>query len=38
VIFAPGVSKERKYFIKRAIGLPGETVKIEDGRVYIQEV
>lgn len=23
------------YYIKRIIGLPGETVKIEDGRVYI---
>jgi signal peptidase I len=29
VIFAPGVSKERKYFIKRVIALPGETLKIE---------
>lgn len=38
VVFAPGVSKERKYFIKRVIGVPGETVKIEDGRVFIKEV
>jgi signal peptidase I len=29
VVFAPGVSDDRKYFIKRIIGLPGETVKIE---------
>jgi len=26
---------EDKYFIKRIIGLPGETVKIEDGEVYV---
>ena len=38
VVFAPGVSKERKYFIKRVIGTPGETVKISEGRVYIKEV
>lgn len=25
------------YFIKRVIGLPGETVKIEDGQVYIND-
>ncbi len=28
----------REYFIKRVIGLPGETVKIQDGKVYIKEV
>lgn len=26
---------EKRYFIKRIIGLPGETVYIDDGRVYI---
>lgn len=36
VVFAPGVSDERKYFIKRVIGLPGESLKIEDGKVFIQ--
>lgn len=35
VIFAPGVSDDRKYFIKRVIGLPGDTLKIEEGRVYL---
>lgn len=35
VIFTPEVSEDRKYFIKRVIGLPGETLKIEDGRVYL---
>jgi len=36
VIFAPGVSDERKYFIKRVIGLPWETVIIDKGDVYLQ--
>ena len=26
---------KKRYFIKRIIGLPGETVYIDDGRVYI---
>lgn len=38
VVFAPWVSEERKYFIKRIIGLPGETLKLQWGKVYIQKV
>ena len=38
IVFAPWVSDERKYFIKRVLGLPGETLKIEWGKVYIQKV
>ena len=38
VVFAPGVSDERKYFIKRVIGLPGESVKIEWGSVYVKKI
>jgi len=34
VIFTPKTSAE-KYFIKRIIGLPGETVEILNGEVYI---
>lgn len=37
VVFTPWVSDERKYFIKRVIGLPGEMIKIEAGRVYLQD-
>lgn len=28
---------EKKYLIKRIVGLPGETVQIDDGRVWINE-
>jgi len=37
VVFAPGVSKDRKYFIKRVIALPGETLKIVDWKVYLKK-
>jgi signal peptidase I len=36
IVFAPGVSEERKYFIKRVIALPGETLKIEWGEVFVR--
>ncbi len=38
IVFAPGVSDERKYFIKRVIALPGETLKIEWWNVYIKAI
>lgn len=34
VVFHPPLNDE-EFFIKRIIGLPGETVKIEDGKVFI---
>jgi len=34
IVFTPKFSNE-KYFIKRIIGLPGETVEILNGEVYI---
>lgn len=33
----PGYNRE-EYLIKRIIALPGETIKIEEGKVYIKEV
>lgn len=36
VVFKPS-KEEEKYYIKRVIGLPGETVSIKNGEVYITE-
>lgn len=35
IIVFPYQYKENTYYIKRIIGLPGETVQISDGKVYI---
>lgn len=35
VVFVPPIKDEKRHFIKRVIGLPGETIKVEDGKVYI---
>lgn len=35
IIVFPFEYEERVYYIKRIIGLPGETVQIEDGDIYI---
>lgn len=35
VIFSPRVGPDKKYLIKRVIGLPGDKVKIADKFVYI---
>lgn len=35
IIVFPFHYEEKTYFIKRIIGLPGETVQIEDGKIYI---
>ncbi|MBT3729541.1 hypothetical protein HOF65_08725 [bacterium] len=36
-MFKPNVSEEKKYFLKRIIGIPGDSVKIEDGIVYVKK-
>lgn len=36
VIFRPPTNG-RQFYIKRIVGLPGETVKIEDGKVWVGE-
>ncbi|HRH32166.1 MAG TPA: signal peptidase I [bacterium] len=35
VVFHPPSSDEKQFYIKRVIGLPGETVEVNDGKVTI---
>lgn len=35
VVFVPNIANVSKYYVKRIVGLPGETVQIIDGLVYI---
>lgn len=37
IAFLPNGNTNSHYYIKRVIGLPGETVRIEDGYVYIND-
>lgn len=37
VVITPHVDREREYYIKRVIGLPGDTIKFENGEVYIKK-
>lgn len=36
IVFRPHVNKEKEYYIKRVIGLPGDQIKIADGKVYLK--
>ena len=38
VMFRSRDAADEKYYIKRVVGLPGETVQIRDGRIFINEV
>lgn len=38
IVLKPHIDKSREYYIKRVIGLPGETVRIFDGKVFIKKV
>lgn len=35
VVFSPRIGPNKKYLIKRVVGLPGDRIKIADGFVYI---
>lgn len=35
IVFLPNGNENTHYYIKRVIGLPGETVAINDGRIYL---
>lgn len=37
VVITPHVDRDREYYIKRVIGLPGDTLKFEDGNVFIKK-
>lgn len=37
VVITPHIDKEREYYIKRVIALPGDTIKFEDGNVFIKK-
>lgn len=36
IVFRPHVNKEKEYYIKRVIGVPGDSVKIVDGKVSVK--
>lgn len=38
VVFLPNGNENSHYYVKRVVGLPGETVQIKDGSVYIDGV
>ncbi len=37
IVFKPGGVENAHYLIKRVAGLPGETIQISDGKIYIDE-
>lgn len=37
VVITPHVDKNREYYIKRVVGLPGDTIKFENGEVFIRK-
>ncbi|MDD6810578.1 MAG: signal peptidase I [Lachnospiraceae bacterium] len=38
IVFLPNGNQNSHYYVKRIVGLPGETIQIKEGRVYIDGV
>ena len=38
VVFLPNGNQNSHYYVKRVVGLPGETIQIQEGNVYINGV
>lgn len=38
VVFLPNGNQNSHYYVKRIVGLPGETIQIQGGRVYVDGV
>lgn len=38
IVFLPNGNQNSHYYVKRVVGLPGETIQIQDGNVYIDGV
>ena len=36
VVVKPHVDMEREFYIKRVIGIPGDTIRIRDGKVWLK--
>lgn len=37
IVFKPGVSEDKEFFIKRVVGLPWDTIKIKDWDVFLKK-
>lgn len=35
VVFLPNGNEKSHYYVKRVVGVPGDTIQIKDGKVYI---
>ncbi|MDD3368348.1 MAG: signal peptidase I [Lachnospiraceae bacterium] len=38
IVFLPNGNQNSHYYIKRVVGLPGETIQIQDGKLYVNGV
>ena len=37
IVITPHVDRQKEYYIKRVIGMPGDTIRFEDGEVLIKK-